>query len=411
MSLLQMSIYGSVLILAVVVIRTAAINRLPKKLFLVLWGLALLRLLIPFSIPSVFSVYSLIEQNTAVNHLGQTVISDFAPTIQEEQLELSGEIASMPAIPVSLWFVIWLVGMILCAMFFAISYLHCCFEFTTSLPVQNDFVKKWLEDHKLIRSVSIRQSDRISAPLTYGIVKPIILVPQTTDWKDTTQLQYIFLHEYVHICRFDTVTKLISTFALCVHWFNPLVWIMYILYNRDMELACDESVVRLSGETSKRDYSLMLISMEAKKSGLLPFCNNFSKNAVEERITAIMKIKKTTNGLIIGSLALILMIIMLFVTSAQKKQMIFVFGRLFVSTNQDVSEMVISEAGISEYDSPYIGIIESTVSRGKEPEAELQSNFGSIGSEIIFNGDGVAVNLNGKWIQFDPQDSADSPQY
>lgn len=272
-------------------------------------------------------------------------------------------------------------------------------------------MKKWLEDHKLIRSVSIRQSDRISAPLTYGIVKPIILVPQTTDWKDTTQLQYIFLHEYVHICRFDTVTKLISTFALCVHWFNPLVWIMYILYNRDMELACDESVVRLSGETSKKDYSLMLISMEAKKSGLLPFCNNFSKNAVEERITAIMKIKKTTNGLIIGSLALILMIIMLFVTSAQKKQMIFVFGRLFVSTNQDVSEMVISEAEISEYDSPYIGIIESTVSRGKEPEAELQSNFGSIGSEIIFNGDGVAVNLNGKWIQFDPQDSADSPQY
>lgn len=411
MSLLQMSIYGSVLILAVVVIRTVAINRLPKKLFLILWGLALLRLLIPFSIPSAFSVYSLIGQNTAVNHLGQTVISDFAPTIQEEQLELSGETASMPAIPVSLWFVIWLVGMILCAMFFAISYLRCCFEFTTSLPVQNDFVKKWLEDHKLIRSVSIRQSDRISAPLTYGIVKPIILVPQTTDWKDTTQLQYIFLHEYVHICRFDTVTKLISTFALCVHWFNPLVWIMYILYNRDMELACDESVVRLSGETSKKDYSLMLISMEAKKSGLLPFCNNFSKNAVEERITAIMKIKKTTNGLIIGSLALILMIIMLFVTSAQKKQMIFVFGRLFVSTNQDVSEMVISEAEISEYDSPYIGIIESTVSRGKEPEAELQSNFGSIGSEIIFNGDGVAVNLNGKWIQFDPQDSADSPQY
>lgn len=130
MSLLQMSIYGSVLILAVVVIRTAAINRLPKKLFLILWGLALLRLLIPFSIPSVFSVYSLIGQNTAVNHLGQTVISDFAPTIQEEQLELSGETASMPAIPVSLWFVIWLVGMILCAMFFAISYLRCCFEFT-----------------------------------------------------------------------------------------------------------------------------------------------------------------------------------------------------------------------------------------------------------------------------------------
>lgn len=404
MSLLQMSIYGAILILAVVVIRVVAINRLPKKVFLVLWGLVLLRLLIPFSIPSIFSVYSLIGQNTAVNHLGQTTISDFAPIIQGEPLKLTGEISNMPAIHVSLWCVIWLVGMILCATFFAISYLRCCFEFSTSLPVQNDFVKKWLEEHKLIRSVSIRQSDRISAPLTYGIMKPVILVPQTTDWKNTKQLQYIFLHEYVHICRFDTVTKLISTFALCVHWFNPLVWIMYILYNRDIELACDESVIRLFGETSKKDYSLMLISMEAKKSGLLPFCNNFNKNAIEERITAIMKIKKTTIGLMIGSLTLVLVMIILFVTSTQKEKMVFACGRLFISTNQDVSEMVMREAEDSEYDSPYIGIIESTVSRGKEPDAELQSNFGSIGSEIIFNGDGIAVNLNGKWIQFDPQE-------
>lgn len=403
MSLLQMSIYGAVLILAVVVIRVVAINRLPKKIFLVLWGLVLLRLLIPFSIPSVFSVYSLIGRNTEVNHLGQTTISDLAPIIQGEPLELAGKTASMPAIHVSLWFVIWLVGMILCTMFFAISYLRCCFEFSTSLPIQNDFVKRWLEEHKLIRSVSIRQSDRIFAPLTYGIMKPIILIPQTTDWKNAKQLQYIFLHEYVHICRFDTVTKLISTFALCVHWFNPLVWIMYILYNRDIELACDESVVRLLGETSRKDYSLMLISMEAKKSGLLPFCNNFSKNAIEERITAIMKMKKTTIGLIIGSLILIIVMSLLFVTSTQKKQMIFVSGRLFVTTNQDVSEMVMREAEASEYDSPYIGRIESTVSRGKEPDVELQSNFGSIGSEIIFNGNGVAVNLNGKWIQFEPQ--------
>lgn len=77
MSLLQMSISGAILILAIVVIRAVAINRLPKKNILVLWGIALLRLLIPFSVPSVFSVYSLVGQNTAVNHLGQTAISNF----------------------------------------------------------------------------------------------------------------------------------------------------------------------------------------------------------------------------------------------------------------------------------------------------------------------------------------------
>lgn len=410
MNLLQMSLYGAVLILAVAAIRAVAINRLSKKIFLVLWGLVLLRLLIPFSIPSIFSVYSLIRQNAAVNRLAQTALSDFAPLIQGRPLGSTGEISTMPAMHLSLWFVIWLVGMLLCAAFFAVAYLRCCFVFSASLPVQNDFVKKWLEEHRRIRAISIRQSDRISAPLTYGMMKPVILLPKTTDWKNTEQLQYIFLHEYVHICHFDTVTKLISTFALCIHWFNPLVWVMYLLYNRDIELACDESVVRLLGETSKKEYSLMLIGMEAKKSGLLPFCNNFSKNAVEKRITAIMKTRKTSIGLIIGSLALIIVMTMLFVTSTPKKQMVFVLGRLFVTTNQDVSEMVMREAEGSEYDSPYIGTIESTVSKGKEPDTELQSNFGGIGSEIIFNDDGVAVNLNGKWIQFMPQDPAHLPQ-
>ena len=150
--------------------------------------------------------------------------------------------------------------------------------------------------------------------------------------------------------------------------------------------------------------------MEAKKSGLLPFCNNFSKNVIEERITAIMKIKKATAGLIIGSVVLVLVMIVLFVTSTQKEKMVFVCGRLFVTTNQDVSEMVLREAEVSEYDSPYIGIIESTVGRAKEPDMELQSNFGSIGSEIVFNGNGIAVNLNGTWIQFAPQDLVNSSQ-
>ncbi len=82
--------------------------------------------------------------------------------------------------------------------------------------------------------------------------------------------------------------------VLCAHWFNPLVWIMYVHANRDIELSCDEAVVRLFGESTKAAYARALISMEETRSGLTPLCNNFSKNAIEERITAIMKIKKTT---------------------------------------------------------------------------------------------------------------------
>ena len=412
MNLLQMSFSGAAFIIAVVIIRAVAINKLPKKTFLVLWELVILRLLIPFSIPSMFSIYTLVTHSISSTTLPEAGTDYNIPTMQGLFVTTQG--VEQPPVDisssVSMWFVVWCAGIIIITLFFVISYWRCLIEFRTALPVHNHYVEKWLAERPLKRPILVRQSDRISAPLTYGIFRPVILMPKKMDWKNEKQLQYVLSHEYVHICHFDTITKLISTFALCVHWFNPLVWIMYVLYNRDIELACDESVVWLFGETSKKDYSLMLIGMEAKKSGLLPFCNNFSKNAIEERITAIMKIKKATTGLIIGSVVLVLVTIVLFVTSTQKEKMVFACGRLFVTTNQDVSEMVLREAEVSEYDSPYIGIIESTVSRAKEPDMELQSNFGSIGSEIVFSGNGIAVNLNGTWIQFAPQDLVNSSQ-
>lgn len=241
------------------------------------------------------------------------------PAVQEEPLVLAVEMAALPArqVPsVSVWPAVWLSGMILCAAFFAVSYLRCSFEFQTSLPVHNEFANQWLKENRLIRPISVRQSDRIPAPLTYGIFKPVILMPKNTDWENKTQLQFIFLHEYIHICRYDAVTKLVSAFALCIHWFNPLVWVMYVLFNRDMELACDESVIQKLGESSKSIYAHMLIRMEAEQSGLLPFCNGFSKNAIEERITAIMKVKKTSFFAIFTAVILIAGVTAAFATSA-----------------------------------------------------------------------------------------------
>lgn len=414
MSLLQMSFYGTVLIIAIVMIRAIAINQLPKRTFLVLWEIAFIRLLIPFSIPSMFSVYTLIGNHISTPVLSGSETGNIIPYIpQENQLITARETVQFSTntlTSATVWSAVWMIGMIFFAIFFSISYLHCLQEFKTSLPVRNDFAEQWLKKCPLKRQISIKQSDRISAPLTYGIFRPVILMPKKINWENTRQLQYILSHEYVHIYRFDAITKLIAVIALCIHWFNPMVWVMYILFNRDIELACDESVVQQFGETSKSVYARMLIDMEARQSGFLPFCNNFSKNAIEVRIRSIMKTKKATMGLTVGSLVLLLIIITLFVTSIQKEKMVFACGRLFVTTNLDVSEMVAREAEISEYDSPYIGVIESTVSRAKEPGMELQSNFGCIGSEIVFNGSGVAVNLNGKWIQFDPEDLVNSPQ-
>jgi len=317
MSLLQMSFAGAVIILAIIVIRALAITFLPKKTFLALWGIAVMRLLLPFSLPSVFSVYSLIG-----NHIPMTAPAKVQQAFEVLPPEISGQMATMPggisntASPISVWTIIWGIGALVCALVFAIAYWKCRQEFQTSLPVDNDFIKGWLSSHQLKREISIRQSSRFSVPLTYGVLRPVILTPTSTDWENTKALQYVFAHEYVHIRRFDSITKLVLITGLCVHWFNPLVWAMYVLANRDIELSCDEAVVRLFGENTKAAYARSLISMEETRSGLTPLCNNFNKNAIEERITAIMKMKKTSVFSLVLALFLVFGVTTAFATSA-----------------------------------------------------------------------------------------------
>ncbi|MCM1026609.1 MAG: M56 family metallopeptidase [Roseburia sp.] len=212
---------------------------------------------------------------------------------------------------------VWLIGVLACAAFFSAAYLKCRREFRESLPVDSGFAPDWLKAHPLRRRLQIRQSDRISAPLTYGVFRPVILLPGCTDWSDREALDYVLTHEYIHIRRFDAVAKLALTAALCIHWFNPTVWTMYVLANRDIELSCDEAVIRRFGERIKSAYAMTLIRLEETKSGLRPLCNNFSKNATEERILAIMKIKKTTRMSSFIALALILSVTTAFATSAQ----------------------------------------------------------------------------------------------
>lgn len=319
MSLLQMSFLGTVIILLIVVLRAVLINRLPKKTFLILWWIALIRLLVPFSIKSVTSIYSLL----------QSIYSDKNPVRTAQTTTFLPIHGNMPEIAnglseamvqrtesISILSVIWLAGLLLCFGFFAVSYIKCYREFRFSLPVENDILEAWKEKHPLKRSLSIRQTETIAAPLSYGVIRPVILMPKNTEWKNIYQLRYVLEHEYVHIRRLDMLTKLIMIAAVCIHWFNPLVWVMYILFNRDLELSCDETVVRRFGMDIKSVYATALISMEEKKSGLTPLCNSFSKNAIEERIRAIMKIKKTSKFAVIISAVLVICVTGGFATSA-----------------------------------------------------------------------------------------------
>ena len=319
MSLLQMSFLGTVIILLIVVLRAVLINRLPKKTFLILWWIALIRLLVPFSIKSVTSIYSLLQSiYSDINPVRTAQTTTFLP-IHGNMPEIANGLSEamvQRTESISILSVIWLAGLLLCFGFFAVSYIKCYREFRFSLPVENDILEAWKEKHPLKRSLSIRQTETIAAPLSYGVIRPVILMPKNTEWKNIYQLRYVLEHEYVHIRRLDMLTKLIMIAAVCIHWFNPLVWVMYILFNRDLELSCDETVVRRFGMDIKSVYATALISMEEKKSGLTPLCNSFSKNAIEERIRAIMKIKKTSKFAVIISAVLVICVTGGFATSA-----------------------------------------------------------------------------------------------
>jgi beta-lactamase regulating signal transducer with metallopeptidase domain len=118
---------------------------------------------------------------------------------------------------ISILSVIWLAGLLLCFGFFAVSYIKCYREFRFSLPVENDILEAWKEKHPLKRSLSIRQIETIAAPLSYGVIRPVILMPKNTEWKNIYQLRYVLEHEYVHIRRLDMLTKLIMIAAVCIH--------------------------------------------------------------------------------------------------------------------------------------------------------------------------------------------------
>ena len=292
MSLLQMSLAGGVMILVITVIRALAMDHVPKRTFPVLWGIALFRLLIPLSLPSALSIYSLLKRTPAP-------VTANIPAAAVSAV-LAGQAAALPqsvsvseaALPVGS--IIWAVGTALCAVTFAVAYRNCYREFQMSLPVENDASRRWLQAHPLRRTITLRQTDRISSPLTFGLLHPVILMPKETDWDDEASLQFVLEHEFVHIRRLDTAAKLLLITAVCVHWFNPAVWAMYALANRDIELSCDEAVIRRFGHDARASYARVLIRMEEVQSGLTPLCNHFSKNVIEERITAIMKTKKIT---------------------------------------------------------------------------------------------------------------------
>ena len=331
MMILEMSLGGGVLIAVILVLRRALLYRVPKWTFLLLWAAALCRLMIPLAVPSPVSVYSGAAWIAASLRPVQTPAlpaeTDIPPVIlPESPVSVPGTLRQddwrpaepVPAAPerepVSPVAAVYVTGAALCALFFGAAYLWNLRRFWDAVPAEEEFLFRWQRAHPTPLPVQIKVSRAVNTPLAYGLLRPVILLPADTDWSDEDQLTYILTHEYVHIRRGDLLWKLLLTAALCVHWCNPLVWAMYFCANRDLELACDELVVRTLGLDSRKGYAYALLS--AAESGFFPLCTTYTtKNHMEERIRAIMKMKKKSLAAVLTALLLVAGVTAVFATS------------------------------------------------------------------------------------------------
>ncbi|MCI9077803.1 MAG: hypothetical protein HFH68_02600 [Lachnospiraceae bacterium] len=288
--LLKTSLSGGILIMLVIILRFLLTGKLPKRTFSLLWDIALLRLLIPFDLPLKYGISVPAINTTSPASDIQNSIIKLHDVTRNSAIPQAVNNTNNIKIPV----LIWIIVMITLFMTFTLLYLKEYRKIQEALPVPKDQANYLRQLANIPAKTGLLVSDRIYTPLTFGVLHPKIVFPKFFKTEKSIYLKYIITHELVHIKRADNLRKIILLSAVCIHWFNPLVWIMYILFNHDMELSCDEKVLSVFGSNAKRDYALALINFAENQYESGFFSNEFGKKPVQERIEAIMKYKKAT---------------------------------------------------------------------------------------------------------------------
>lgn len=300
-------ISGTALIVLVVIIRSIVLNRCSKIVSIILWWMVILRLLIPVAIQSDFSIYPLFQKIICLEKSGihdleiveQTAIlgnnvksnnmvrNEFDDgNIAETKSDMDGYFSKIK--------VLWSIGCIVLFVFFESTHLISLQKYRFAISVKNVKILEWMSQHTLFRRYEIKVLEDAEMPFSYGIIKPVIILPSKICIDSWESLQYVLVHEFMHIKNWDILTKWALVITLSIHWFNPMVWLMYLLANRDIELHCDECVIKHFGYNRKSIYAMTLVKMEENKIFRLPVSNCFVKTAIEERIRAIMKAKKNS---------------------------------------------------------------------------------------------------------------------
>lgn len=276
--ILNMSITGSIVI-AVVLLARLTLKRVPKIYSYALWAVVLFRLLCPLSITAGLSVLKPIPVTTtpgisAVSYqpVAQAVRENTPAPIRQEAVSPQPAEQSETS-PMQIAAYIWLSGASVMAAYSVAQYGILRRKLAEAVPLQGE----------------IYLADRISSPFVMGIFRPRIYLPSSTPM---VERRFIVAHERHHIRRGDPVWKLLGYIALCLHWFNPLVWLAFCLAGKDMEMSCDEAVIKRLGEHIRADYSQALLRLATHKRIVSGMPLAFGEGDTKGRVRNMAKWKK-----------------------------------------------------------------------------------------------------------------------
>jgi len=301
--LVNMSISAGWLILAVLVLRLV-LAKAPKWTRVFLWAVVAVRLICPFTFKSALSLIP----NAEV--LDASIMMDWSPSVDTGIAPLNDVVNPIIAqsftpepmtsanplqILIPVWSYIWFIVMIGFVLYTAVSCILLAFRVSTAVRLRDN----------------IYQSEKIASPFVFGIYRPKIYVPFGID---DTSLEYVVMHEMAHIERGDHLLKLFGFAALALHWFNPLVWLAYVLFCRDIELACDERVVRGLDDAGKADYSQALLMCSSGRRVISACPVAFGEIGVKERVKSVLNYRKPAIWVIVVAAVLILLTVVFFLT-------------------------------------------------------------------------------------------------
>lgn len=304
LKLFNMSITASWLVLAVVILRLL-LKKAPKAITVFLWALVGIRLVCPFSFESVLSLIPSAETVPQAVLTGpdfniDTGISAVDSRVNSYLDDRYFEGVTVPAgngmTVIGVISAVWLVGIAVMLIYTLISYLKIHRKIREAVPYNENI---WV-------------CDRIAAPFILGIFRPKIYLPSAIDKQDA---EYVIAHERAHLKRRDHLIKPLGFLLLTVYWFNPVMWIAYILLCRDIELACDEKVIKTMGIEIKKPYSEALINCSLPRRSVAACPLAFGEVGVKSRIKSVLNYKKPAFWVVIVALALCAILPIVFLTN------------------------------------------------------------------------------------------------